>query len=322
MNGGAAPHGSAAASRLTLLAALPVVALLALCCGAALLLGGGLWSYELAFASVGSGQQDLFALDVERRLQVRLTHHPGDDWSPAWSPDGSQLAFLSNRQEGYGIYLLDASSHQVRLLVPGEYGTQLGSLSWSPDGSQLAFISVHSQAFPAVVRVRLNSDGSAGDVTRISSAVVYNADPAWSPDGTAIAFTAQRDGNGELYLLDLDGGEARRLVEHPGWDEYPAWSPDGSSLAFQTYSGGNWEIFALDMHTGSLRNLTQHRARDEQPAWSPDGSFVAFVSGRDISRQVFIMRADGSEQRRVSHRASVTGAASRELEYGSPSWRP
>ncbi len=123
--------------------------------------------------------------------------------------------------------------------------------------------------------------------------------PAWSPDGTLIAFVAERDGNAEIYVLAGDGTETR-LTTDPGADVSPAWSPDGSRLAFASDRDGNWEIYAMAADGSGLQRLTDDPAADFDPAWSPDGGQIAFTSERDGNREIYAMAPDGSGLRRLT----------------------
>ncbi|HKZ55292.1 MAG TPA: hypothetical protein VJ123_07420 [Anaerolineales bacterium] len=122
-------------------------------------------------------------------------------------------------------------------------------------------------------------------------------DPAVSPDGSRIAFRSRRDGNWDLYLLDIGSGGVRRLTETPGFEGSPAWSPDGVWLAYEAHDGDDLNIMLLSLNPDRTPiQLTNYPANDHSPSWDPNGRIIAFISDRDGADDVFLAdldRADG-----------------------------
>jgi Tol biopolymer transport system component len=132
--------------------------------------------------------------------------------------------------------------------------------------------------------------------------------PAWSPDGKRIAFYSERDGNAELYVMNADGSDERRLTRTPADEGYPSWSPDGRTVSFDTDRDGNFEVYAMDADGGNVRRLTNNPASDVSASWSPDGSRIVFMSNRDGAQQsdfdVYAMAASGGEATRLTRTGS------------------
>ncbi len=126
---------------------------------------------------------------------------------------------------------------------------------------------------------------------------------AVSPDGRRLAFSSRRDGDLELYVMDLDGENLVQLTDNSFDDDAPAWSPDGEKLAFHTVRDGNWEIYTVDVDTMETERLTDDPAVDAYPAWSPDGRHIAFDSMRTSytgGYEVYVMEADGGDPIRLT----------------------
>lgn len=129
---------------------------------------------------------------------------------------------------------------------------------------------------------------------RLTSAPGNDAFPAFSHDGSMIAFSSKRDGNTELYLMGADGGGQRRLTNHRAIDFAPSFSPDGRMLAFVSDRDGNDEIYLLDLATLEARRLTYYPGEDCLPAFSPDGSRVLFISDREGRYRILSVEVRGA----------------------------
>ena len=143
-----------------------------------------------------------------------------------------------------------------------------------------------------------------------------NYEPAWSPDGTQIAFQSDRDtpfGGFEIYLMNASGSEQRRLTNVPAYDGCPAWIT-GSRLSFLREQAGATAIFITTADDGfGLTQLTSNPTFDGEPSWSPDGRYIAFRSNRDANAEIYVMQADGTGQVNITH--SLAGDS-------RPAWRP
>jgi Tol biopolymer transport system component len=149
-------------------------------------------------------------------------------------------------------------------------------------------------------------DPEGADIpTPLTEAPGVDTDPAWSPDGTRIAFMSTRERNDpEIYVMDADGSDVKRLTEEGGTDRQPAWSPDGDQIAFMSTRHGNAEIYVMNTEGGDPDRLTTHPARDTQPVWSPDGERIAFTTTRGGNPDVYVMDADGENARPVASHGS------------------
>jgi Tol biopolymer transport system component len=138
--------------------------------------------------------------------------------------------------------------------------------------------------------------------------------PKWSPDGSKLVFASDRDGNREIYVMDVqDGSSLSNLTRHKAPDWQPAWSPDGKRVAFSSYRDENWEVYLVAVDGTNLVRLTDHPESDFSPAWSPDGTQILFVSRRHGDADLFAIDVKTSE---------LTQLTESELDEYDPSWSP
>ena len=213
------------------------------------------------------------------------------------------------------LFAMDVDGSNVVTVAGDPAGPEFDG-AWSPDGRWVVYRDstrgINEDDEIAVVR----ADGSERRV--ISNDPANDWGPDWSPDGSTIVFNSDRDG-GQLrgYLVAQDGTNLRPLGID-AWVEYPSFSPDGTRIAFMGHKGSNYEIYVADIATGGVEQLTDSPGQDGWPSWSPDGSTIAFTSERDDCRyassdaecwrdgpddehrDVWLMDADGSNERRVS----------------------
>jgi hypothetical protein len=145
----------------------------------------------------------------------------------------------------------------------------------------------------------------------LTSAGADNWDAAWSPNAAQIAFTSDRDGDAEIYLMNADGTEKIRLTNDPASDTDPTFSPDGTQLAFTSTRDGQPEIYVMAAAPGSAQTrLTADPAIDQQADWSPDGTRIAFESNRDGNMEIYTMNPDGGDVTRLTFNPGADADAS------------
>ncbi|HAI09854.1 MAG TPA: hypothetical protein DCM17_11045, partial [Dehalococcoidia bacterium] len=174
----------------------------------------------IAFRSNRDCNHEIYTMNVDGSGQTRLTNDPSEDDTPAWSPDGKQIAFTSGRdgsREESEVYVMDA------------------------DGSKIAY---HSK--PLLFAIFLMNATGSDPVNLTDVRTSTDVHPAWSPDGAKIAFTSTRDGNSEIYVMNADGTGVVNLTNHPETDFFPSWSADSKKLAFVSQRDGNREIYVMN----------------------------------------------------------------------------
>jgi hypothetical protein len=155
----------------------------------------------------------------------------------------------------------------------------------------------------------------SGETVAITQTRSNERTPRWSPDGHRLAFVSDRDGEREVYVMDLAQPEAApvNISRHPAPDWQPAWSPDGRRVAFASYRDDNWEIYVADVDGSNLTRLTEHAENDFGPSWAPDGRRLVFVSRRYADADLFVID--------VETRA-LTQLTTGEWNEFEPAWSP
>ncbi len=244
---------------------------------------------------------------------LRLTNNHVTDLHPDYSPDGTRIAFASNREGRSDIYVMDTDGSNVERLThsPADDDTP----AWSPDGTRIAFQSRRDGNLEIYM---MDADGR--NQTNISKSPSDDSRPAWSPDGKSLVFASTSPAeplNYDIHVMRADGSGRRRLTTDPGVDTDPAWSSDGARIAFASdRDHQSYEIYTINPDGGDVRNLSNHPGNDVKPVWSPDGKRIAFAANRPAKIDLpalYVMNADGSNQR------LITGSTTFDDE---PAWSP
>jgi len=226
------------------------------------------------------------------------------DYAASFVTDNPPLTgkiIFEDRATGIGeIYFMNPDGTGVVQVTDEVNGGWSISPAVSPDGSRIAFswFVLSGGGFEEEWEIyTINVDGT--EVRNVTNHPAFDGwRPAWSPDGSRIAFFSLRDGNDEIYTMRADGTDLRRLTDDPADDANPAWSPDGTKIAFVSDRGADaplhYGIYVMNADGSDPTLITDHSADDDWPAWSPDGTKIAFTSDRSGDRGIWVMNADGS----------------------------
>jgi Tol biopolymer transport system component len=243
--------------------------------------------------------EDVWTINPDGTDLTRLTHSPASEFDPSWSPDGSQIAYRSDRGDESEIWVMNADGTGQRRLTAGL------SPAWSPDGSSIAYASPgHDPNPPSSGISIMNADGSGQHRVPNTAGGEY---PSWSPDGERIAFNSNLTGDHVMYIVDVDGSDLVDLSSvGEGWQVQ--WSPDGRSILFTSHRDhpDNYtDVYVMRPDGSAVRRLTHDLAYT--PAWSPDGDNIVFSAPG-----LFIMDPVGSDVRALD----TTGVG----ETSLPDW--
>jgi Tol biopolymer transport system component len=250
--------------------------------------GGG----RIAFAAYVDDNYEIHTMDLDGANLKRVTYNDANDYSPALSPDGSRIAFISFIRYGQSndeIFIMDADGrNQIRLT---ENTASDGGPAFSPDGKRIAFETNRDSNSEIYV---MDADG--GNEMRLTHSDRHDCCATFSPDGKRITFasyTISASGvKSDIYLMDLDGGDQKQLTDNRFINANPCFSTDGRLIVFDSNRDGNSEIYIMDADGGNQTRLTNNTFIDTDPVFLPDGHRIIFVAHRSTTDQLGIYTMD------------------------------
>jgi uncharacterized repeat protein (TIGR01451 family) len=224
--------------------------------------------------------------------ETQITNVAASDQWPAWSPDGSQIGFDSDRTGNRDLWLVPAGGG-----TPTQLTTSIEDdrhPDWSPDASKIVFDAVVGGGNPDLYVI----PSTGGTPVLLASDPTGNDRfPAWSPDSTQIAFSK----SGDIYVIPATGGTPLQITTHPANDNHPTWSPDGTQIAFQSNRiFGNNNIWTIPAIGGTATQITTDPANEGAPDWSPDGTQIAFQSNRSGNNDIWTIPAIGGTATQIT----------------------
>jgi serine/threonine protein kinase/Tol biopolymer transport system component len=253
---------------------------------------------QIVFVSNRDNNRDIYVMDADGGNQSSLIARDADNTTPAVSPDGTQIAFVSEDD----IYVANADGSEPQNLTGGEGENNYPT--WSPDGTRLGFVRDE-------MIVIMNADGS--DPTPVTEETGNYRDLDWSPDGEQFVFELNQD----IHLINSDGSDPQNLTDSEDRDFEPVWSPDGAQIAFASdRDARSLDIYVMDANGRNATRLTEDEAVDSSPTWSPDSAHIAFRSARDLNNdEIYVIDSEGGEPTRLTD-------TDKSVDDTAPDWSP
>jgi TolB protein len=269
-----------------------------------------------------TGERGVFATRIAyvvksgRRFTLHITDADGEGGqvalaspepiiSPAWSPDGRQLAYVSFETQKAVVWVQDLVSGERRMLA--NFRGSNSAPAWSPDGRQLA-LTLSSEGIAQLFTM----PAAGGTPQRLTRSSAIDTEPVYTPDGRSIYFVSDRGGGPQIYRVPVAGGTPERVSFNGSYNISPAISPDGKLLAYVTRQGNAFRLVLQDLDSGTVTPLTD-TTDDESPSFAPNGRLLVYASRAQGADVLMTTTLDG----KIKTRLLSSGADVRE-----PAWGP
>jgi TolB protein len=251
----------------------------------------GFFGSKIAFVTrTGRRSKAVMAMDFDGHGAYSVSKNKSINILPAWSPNGSKIAFTSYMRDNPDLYVASGGGGRP-VRTSYRYGMNTGA-SWSPDGSKLA-LTLSKDGNPEIYVI----DSFSGKILRrLTNNRAIDSGPAWSPDGSQIAFVSDREGGPQIFVMNADGSGQRRVSMNGNYNTTPTWNPrkGARQLAYTTRADRTFDIVTLDLKSGKYVRITQGEGVNEEPSWAPNGQAIAFASTRPGGAGIYIANADGT----------------------------
>jgi len=259
---------------------------------------------KILFHSERAGQLSIYTLNGSDGSIDRITEQSVSTFEPAWSPDCESIVYVAGVGAGdndFEIYTIDANGNRATKLFDNPNLLDWGPV-WSPDKQTIAYQNNQD----SLINICL-FDVQTSTESCLERGNYSNANAEWSPNGSQLLFSSNRDGDWDIYIMDINNDEPPvQLTENKYTDLRPRYSPDGQFITFDSLYTGQFDIFVMDADGTNQHQITTNPSDDREPQWIGN-DWIAFTSLRTTDGDIYIMRPDGSELKRVTDTIGLDG---------------
>jgi TolB protein len=266
----------------------------------------GVFATRIAYVLNQGGTYELQIADADGQNPQIALRSREPIISPAWSPNGRKLAYVSFESGKPVVYVHELATSQ-RVPVANFKGNN-SAPAWSPDGQTLAVVLTRD----GLSQLYLINATDGSNLRRLTRSPLIDTEPVFSPDGQSVFFTSDRSGNPQIYQIPVTGGEARRVTYNSDYNISPRISPDGKTLLVVTRSNGAFRVASIDLESGSETLLTEG-PDDHSPSFAPNGKQVLYAAKQGGRNMLAGVSSDG----RMRQTLSILNG-----EIKEPTWGP